>query len=108
MKVQQSQIPGFKISPDQRFPEVVVYTGKNFEGDSWRTNLSYSHIGNYWNAVISSVVVVAGVWEFWSGPDFTESSCRLHPGYYPSFNEAFSPAELGRKGIMSFRCVSQS
>lgn len=77
------QIPTFKISPDQKLPEVEVYTGRNFEGDSWRTNLSYSHVGNYWSEVISSIIVVSGIWEFWSGPDFTESSCRLYPGYYP-------------------------
>jgi hypothetical protein len=108
MSSPKSQIPAFKISPGQTFPEVVLYTGRNFEGDSWRTNLSYSQVGNYWREVISSIIVVSGIWEFCSGPSFTEISCRLCPGYYPDLGEAFSQAEVCQRGIMSFRCVSQS
>jgi hypothetical protein len=102
------QTPAFKISTEQPFPEVVVYTDRNFEGESWRTNLSYSHLGDHWSEIISSVVVVSGIWEFWSGPDFTEDSRKLGPGYYPSFRGECSPTDFSKTGILSFRCVSQS
>ena len=108
MSSQKSQIPAFKLSLDQKFPEVVVYTGRNFEGDSWRTNLSYPDVGDNWREVISSVVVVSGVWEFWSGPNFTKNSCQLCPGYYPDFTGSSNTTDFGRSGIMSFRCLKQS
>jgi hypothetical protein len=102
------QTPAFRISTEQTFPEVVVYTDRNFEGESWRTNLSYSHLGDHWSDMISSIIVISGTWEFWSDIDFTGGYCKLGPGYYPSFRGECSPTGFLNKGISSFRCVSQN
>src|SRR5258707_1088749 len=76
-------------------PEVVVYWDINFGGESWRTNLNYSYVGDHWNDQISSIIVVSGTWQFWRDAGFSgvgDSPWILTPGYYPS-----SPTQ-GRAG----------
>jgi hypothetical protein len=106
MKPPRHEIPSIKLNPNQQFPEVVVYWDKNFLGESWRTNLSYSYLGEHWEGLISSVIVLAGIWEFWSGTNFTGCSCKLSAGFYPSFKGEWCQPEFVGKCISSFRCVS--
>jgi hypothetical protein len=67
-------------------PELVVYWDINFGGESWRTNLNYSYVGDHWNDQISSIIVVSGTWQFWRDAGFSgvgDSPWILTPGYYP-------------------------
>ena len=66
-------------------PEVIVFKDINFGGDSWRTNLQYTYVGDYWNDSISSIIVVAGTWTFClnAGPPGPGNpNWTLTPGYY--------------------------
>ncbi len=63
-------------------PEVVLYEHIDFGGAQWRTNLSYSWVGSWWNDRISSIVVVRGTWRFYQHKDFQGSYWDLRPGYY--------------------------
>jgi Beta/Gamma crystallin len=66
-------------------PEVVLYKDANFGGDSWRTNLGYSYVGDSWNDTISSMIVVSGTWQFWRDGNYQgvgDQPWILGPGYY--------------------------
>ena len=106
MKPPRNQMPAFGLEANQRIPEVVVYWDKDFQGESWRTNLSHSYVGDHWNGLISSIIVVSGTWEFWSGIDFTGCCLKFGQGYYPSFRGNCGSAGFVEKSISSFRCVS--
>jgi hypothetical protein len=73
--------------PNFLVPELVVYWDINFGGESWRTNLNYSYVGDHWNDQISSIIVVAGTWQFWRDANFRSGIAGerwvLGPGYYP-------------------------
>jgi hypothetical protein len=106
MKLPAPEIPPFKLNPNQQFPELVVYSDKNFQGESWRTNLSYSFVGDHWEYMTSSVIVVSGIWEFWSEVDYTGDCCKLGQGYYPNLRSECDVTGSVYKGIKSFRCVN--
>lgn len=66
-------------------PEVVVYFDRNFGGPEWRTNLSYSYVGDYWNDQISSIIVVSGTWRFFEDSQTgapVGGHWDLGPGWY--------------------------
>lgn len=106
MKTPKPEVPLFKLNPNQQFPEVVVYSGKNFLGESWRTNLSYSFVGDHWEYLIASVIVVSGTWEFWSDADFSGDCCKFGQGYHPDLRAECDVTAFAAKVIKSFRCVS--
>lgn len=65
----------------ERLPECVVFEHWHFEGDSWRTNLGWSYVGDAWNNRISSLIVVSGTWLFCELTDFGGWGKELGPGY---------------------------
>lgn len=65
-------------------PEIVLYWDSTYGGESWRTNMSYSYVGDHWNDQISSIIVVSGVWEFFEHKDFGGAKWTYGPGYYPN------------------------
>ena len=83
-------------------PEVVVYVDKDFGGAEWRTNLSYSYVGDWWNDKISAIIVVSGTWRFWEHKDFQGRHWDLGPGYYPWVEAAGIPNDV----ISSFQAIS--
>lgn len=89
-----------------RFPEIVLYVDIDYGGRDWRTNLSYSYVGDAWNDQISSFVVVSGVWEFYRDREFGQrlgnGSQQFGPGYYGGLDEVGIPSDQ----ISSFRCVA--
>jgi hypothetical protein len=82
-------------------PEVVLYESMKFEDEEWRTNLSYSWVGDDWNDKISSIIVVRGLWEFFEHRDFQGQSWKLGPGYYNHVRDAGIPDD----SISSFRSI---
>ena len=88
------------------FPEVIVYEDSNYGGAEWRTNLSHSYVGDFWNDKISSVIVISGTWQFFEDRDYQPGHNRtVGPGYY-SFvgNEPFYPNT--NDSISSFQIIS--
>lgn len=91
--------------PSNRLPEVVVYYHSNYGEPSWRTNIGYRYVGDYWNDKISSIVVVSGRWIFYEHADFWGehwSPVELGPGYYPWVESVGIPND----SISSFKPVS--
>jgi hypothetical protein len=88
-------------------PEIVVFWDINFGGESLRTNLSSSYVGNHWNDEISSIIVVSGTWEFYEHSNFGGAvSKRLTPGYYSWVEN--SNVNIANDSISSFRCVDRN
>jgi hypothetical protein len=46
------------------FGEVEVFERKGFQGDSWRTSLSYTRVGDDWNEKTFSIIVYSGTRAF--------------------------------------------
>lgn len=98
--VEDTRVAGMRI------PEIVLYVDINYGGRDWRTNLSYSYVGDAWNDQISSFVVVSGVWEFYRHRDFGDrmghGTQQFGPGYY-RWVEAVG---IDNDHISSFKCVA--
>jgi len=63
-------------------PEIVVFSGVDFQGEQLRTNLS-GNVSSQWNDKISSIIVVSGTWQFFEHKDYGGASSKpLTPGYY--------------------------
>ncbi|MCW3463164.1 beta/gamma crystallin family protein [Chitinophaga nivalis] len=86
---------------ERALPEVVLYEHNDFGGANWRTNLNYTYVGDFWNDKISSIVVVAGVWEFYQHDNYNGPRWRLGPGYYRWVEDVNIPNDI----ISSFRVV---
>ena len=88
-------------------PEIVIYTDKDFQGESLRTNLD-SNLGSAFNDKISSIVVVSGTWQFFRhadyGKDPGDADWILTPGKYPWVGAVGIPNDQ----ITSFRAVSDT
>jgi hypothetical protein len=83
-------------------PEVVLYEHIDFGGNQWRTNLSYSYVGDFWNDFISSIIVVSGTWTFYEHINFGGRSWTLTPNYYHWVEEVGIPNDI----ISSFKCIA--
>ena len=82
--------------------EVVLFEHRGFGGAEWRTNLSYSYVGDFWNDKVSSIVVVCGIWQFFEHRDFGGRVWQLGPGYYDWVEAVGIPNDL----ISSFKAIS--
>jgi hypothetical protein len=101
---EKSEATKLEISQDRSIPEIVVYWDINFQGESWRTNLDYSYVGDHWNDQISSIIVVSGQWQFYvdAGYQYPEPNHPLGPNYYANV-EAVG---IKNDSISSFKCVA--
>jgi Beta/Gamma crystallin len=78
----------------------TIYAEPNFAGNSAPTGDSQPALSQTgWRNEISSIVVGAGTWDFFSEENFGGESMRLTPGTYPTLS-----AEWNRR-IGSFMCV---
>lgn len=93
--------------PWPTMPQVIVYQDVNFGGNSWFTSLNpgwgWSYVGDNWNDSISSVIVLAGTWQFFENAGFNGASTTVGPGWYtwvenPQFN-------MQNDSISSILCV---
>jgi Beta/Gamma crystallin len=88
------------LPSDNGVCQTTIYSEPNFAGNSAPTGdgqPSLSQSG--WRNEISSIVVGAGVWEFFSDENFAGESMLLPPGTYATL-----PAEWTKR-IGSFMCV---
>ena len=97
-----AEIGQLDLTEARSLPEVEVYEHSDFRGRRWRTNLSYLYVGDAWNDIISSIIVVSGTWEFFEARDYFELSQRLGPGIYRNLNGM----NIRNDTISSFKAVS--
>jgi beta/gamma crystallin len=80
--------------------QTTIYSEANFGGNSAPTGDSQPNLSETgWRNEISSIVVGAGIWDFFSDENFGGESMRLSPGTYPILSEEWT------KRIGSFMCV---
>jgi len=80
--------------------QTTIYAEPNFAGSSAPTNDSQPNLSQTgWRNEISSIVVGAGTWDFFSDENFGGESLRLTPGTYPTLSVDWT------KRIGSFMCV---
>jgi hypothetical protein len=80
--------------------QATIYSEPNFDGNSAPTGDSQPSLSPAgWRNEISSIVVGAGTWEFFSDENFSGESMRLSPGTYPTLSAEWT------KRIGSFMCV---
>ncbi len=85
-----------------RLPELVVYDHMGFKGAYARTNLSFHHLGKFWNDRISSLIVVSGVWRFYRDDFYKGDHWDLGPGFYECFFTDKGPDDV----VSSFQAIS--
>jgi Beta/Gamma crystallin len=80
--------------------QTTIYAEPNFAGNSAPTGDSQPSLSQTgWRNEISSIVVGAGTWDFFSEENFGGESMRLAPGTYPALSAEWT------KRIGSFMCV---
>src|SRR6266851_3339090 len=80
--------------------QTTIYSEPNFAGNSAPTGDSQPSLSQTgWRNEISSIVVGAGTWDFFSDETFGGESMRLAPGTYPTLSAEWT------KRIGSFMCV---
>ena len=80
--------------------QTTIYAEPNFAGNSAPTGDSQPSLSQTgWRNEISSIVVGAGTWDFFSNENFGGESLRLPPGTYPTLSADWT------KRISSFMCV---
>jgi len=80
--------------------QTTIYAEPNFAGSSAPTGDSQPSLSQTgWRNEISSIVVGAGTWDFFSDENFGGESMRLTPGTYPTLSAEWT------KRIGSFMCV---
>jgi len=80
--------------------QATIYADPNFGGNSAPTGDSQPNLSQSgWRNEISSIVIGAGTWEFFTDESFGGESMRLPPGTYPTLSAEWT------KRIGSFMCV---
>jgi len=80
--------------------QTTIYSEPNFSGNSAPTGDGQPNLSQTgWRNEISSIVVGAGTWDFFSDENFGGESLRLPPGTYPTLSADWT------KRIGSFMCV---
>jgi hypothetical protein len=88
------------LPSDNGMCQTTIYSEPNFTGNSAPTGDGQPSLSpSGWRNEISSIVVGAGVWEFFSDENFAGESMLLPPGTYATL-----PAEWTKR-IGSFMCV---
>ena len=86
--------------PENGTCQVTIYSEPNFTGTSAPTGASQPDLSETgWRNEISSIVVRAGIWDFFTDENFGGESMRLPPGTYPTLSEEWT------RRIGSFMCV---
>jgi hypothetical protein len=92
--------PAPPLPSDNGVCQTTIYSDPNFAGNSAPTGEGQPSLSQSgWRNEISSIVVGAGVWEFFSDENFAGESMLLPPGTYATL-----PADWTKR-IGSFMCV---
>ena len=78
---------------------IQVFWDIDYGGDSWTVTDDTPWVGDHWNDQISSVKVIAGVWDFYWDARYEGESFRTGPGAYRYVGDHWNDQ------LSSFRCV---
>src|ERR1700748_2507794 len=81
-----------KRAPDTRTPGVRLFEDFEFGGayDEYAGDTTY--IGDEWNKKVSSLTIQGGVWQFYSGRNYTHRVGKpLYPGAYSRTSDVGIP-----------------
>jgi Beta/Gamma crystallin len=83
-------------------PQIIAFDGNDFTGDHTHIVGDMRRLGK-WDNSISSLIILAGTWEFFDDDDFTGTKmATLGPGQYPRVTDQ----SLKDNSISSIRLVS--
>jgi hypothetical protein len=91
--------PWPQAQPPQPTCLVIVYRDAGFSGESWAITDDQPYVGDRWNDQISSVRIVAGVWQFFWDANYGGEQFTSRPGDYPYVGNHWNDQ------ISSMRCV---
>jgi hypothetical protein len=92
------------IHPDRALAQrggcdVIVYWDADFLGEARRITRSLPFVGRHWNDQISSIRVIAGVWEFYWDANYRGEVMIKEPGAYRYVGDHWNDQ------ISSMRCI---
>ncbi len=98
--------PEFKIEKNDQLPEIILFTGQNFDGEEIRTHCNIDFVGDEKNGekvndAIRSIIIISGSWIIYEHAGFNGYNQNLEVGYYNSDDLK----DLIAKGISSAKCV---
>ena len=80
--------------------QIAIYSEPNFGGVNATASDEQPRLNETgWQNQVASVKVAAGIWDFFSDPEFTGETMRLKPGDYPNLGPEWT------KKAGSFMCV---
>ena len=82
--------------------DVTIYQHAQFAGAARRFTGNVPWVGDAWNDQVSSIVVSAGVWQFFEHARYEGAVMTLRPGSVGFVGDRWNDQ------ISSFRCVQQS
>jgi Beta/Gamma crystallin len=88
-----------RATAQRRGCEVIVYWDIDFGGEARRITHDLPYVGDHWNDQISSMRVIAGVWEFYWDIDYGGEMMTRRPGAYRFVGDHWNDQ------ISSLRCV---
>lgn len=91
--------PWPRAQPPQPSCLIIVYRDAGFNGESWVITDDRPYVGDRWNDQISSVRVIAGVWQFFWDANYGGEQYTSRPGDYPYVGDHWNDQ------ISSMRCV---
>ena len=83
---------------DARGCVIQVFWDANYGGESWTVSNDTPWVGDHWNDQISSVKVIAGVWDFYWDAQYQGEVFRTGPGNYSYVGDHWNDQ------LSSFRC----
>ena len=79
--------------------DVALYWDAGYSGEVWRTTDDQATAGPHWTKHVTSVIVVAGIWDFYAQANYRDEVITLPPGAYPYIGDHW------KDRISSLRCV---
>jgi hypothetical protein len=79
--------------------DVTIYQHAQFAGAARRFTGDVPWVGDAWNDQVSSIVIAAGVWQFFQHARYEGAVLTLHPGAVGYVGDRWNDQ------ISSFRCV---
>jgi hypothetical protein len=90
---------GFARADARRGCDLAVYWDNLYGGEVWRTADDQPSPPTRWTKQISSIIVIAGIWDFYWDGNYKGEVITFPPGAYPYVGDHWNDK------ISSFRCV---
>jgi hypothetical protein len=70
------------LSDGRSIPMIGLFEHFKFVGGAELTFANWRYVGDWWFNKISSIIIITGVWEFFSAKDYQGDCWILGPGLY--------------------------